>query len=133
MAQGRRLDPAAGRADRRRHAERGGRRAEAAAELLLRLKGYRILARRYRTPRGEIDLIARRGRVIAFVEVKLRASTAAAAASITPTARTRIVAAAQAWLAHHPAHAGHDLRFDAILCTPWRAPRHIADAFGAGP
>ena len=116
----------------RRRAERYGRRAEIAAALLLQLKGYRILARRYRAPGGEIDLIARRGRLVAFVEVKLRATLDTAAESITTHGRGRIVAAAGAWVARNPAVADCDLRFDAVLCAPWRLPRHIADAFDAG-
>ncbi len=115
----------------RRLAERRGRRAETLAGWVLRLKGYRILARRYRTPVGEIDLIARRGRAIAFVEVKQRASLAEAAEAVTPTGRRRIARAASLWLAAHPAAASLDLRFDVIICMPHRLPRHIEHAFDA--
>ncbi len=115
----------------RRRAERRGRRAERLAAWVLRFKGYRILARRYRTPVGEIDLIARRGRRIAFVEVKQRASFAEAAEAVTPAGRRRIVRAASLWLSAHPATAALDLRFDVIICVSGRLPRHIERAFDA--
>jgi putative endonuclease len=115
--------------DDRRAAERRGRRAEALAAWLLRAKGYRILERRFRAPGGEVDLVAGRGRTLAFVEVKARTSRAAAAESVTPQQRRRIAAAAAAWLGRHPAFAGHALRFDAVLVTPRRPPLHIADAW----
>ncbi len=89
--------------------------------------------RRYRTPVGEIDLIARRGRLVAFVEVKQRPSDAEAAEAVTPTGRQRIARAAEAWLAAHPAAADLDLRFDVVVCVPGRLPRHLPAAFdGAG-
>jgi putative endonuclease len=116
----------------RRRAERRGRRAEAVAAWGLRLKGYRILARRYRTPVGEIDLVAGRGRVIAFVEVKSRATLADAAEAVTAAGRRRIARAAAAWLAAHPSAAGRDLRFDVIVAAPRRLPRHLRGVFDAG-
>ncbi len=115
----------------RRSAERRGRRAETLAAWVLRLKGYRILARRYRTPVGEIDLIARRGRLIVFVEVKQRANLAEAVDAVTPATRRRIARAASLWLAVHPAAATLDLRFDVIICVSHRLPRHIRHAFDA--
>ena len=115
----------------RQAAERRGRRAETLAAWFLRLKGYRILARRTRTPLGEIDLIARRGRTIAFVEVKSRASYAEAADAVTPASQRRIARAASLWLAAHPAAAALDLRFDVIICVSGRLPRHISHAFDA--
>lgn len=122
------------RRDDRRVAERRGRRAETLATWVLRLKGYRILARRYRTPVGEIDLIARRGGLIAFVEVKQRDTLAEAAEALTATGRRRIARAASLWLSVHPAAAALDLRFDVIMCVPGRLPRHIRQAFDAdGP
>lgn len=113
----------------RQAAERRGRRAETLAAWLLRGKGYRILDRRFRVGAGEIDLVARRGRTIAFVEVKARASHAAAAEAVSPMQRRRIAAAAHAWLGRHPACAGCDLRFDAVLVAPRRPPRHVPDAW----
>ena len=120
------------RQDNRRQAERRGRRAEAWAAWLLRAKGYRILARRYRTPAGEIDLIARRGRQIVFVEVKQRGDEAAAYAAITPRGRQRIARAAAIWLSQHPAAAAFDRRFDVIVALPRRLPRHHPAVFDDG-
>lgn len=118
----------------RRSAERRGRRAETLAAWVLQLKGYRILARRWRVAAGEIDLIARRGRLIIFVEVKQRPSLAVAAEAVTLAGRRRIARAASAWLAAHPAAAALDLRFDVIICVPGRMPHHIRHAFDAeGP
>ena len=115
----------------RRAAESRGRRAEFLAAWLLRLKGYRVLARRYRTPVGEIDLIVRRGRQVAFVEVKLRDSRDEATLAVTPAARRRIARAAAAWLAANPAAGGLHLRFDVILASPRRWPKHLAGVFDA--
>lgn len=113
----------------RRAAYRRGRRSEWLAVLLLRLKGYRILERGYRTPVGEVDIVARRAGVVVFAEVKRRNSLDAAAESLRPAQRRRIARAAEAFLAQHPEHGGADLRFDAILLTPGRPPRHIPDAW----
>lgn len=117
--------------DARRAAERRGRRAEAIALLYLRAKGYRLLARRYKTPVGEIDLIVARGRAVAFVEVKARSTDVEAAEAATPTGRRRVARAAALWLAKHPDAAERDLRLDVILAVPWRLPRHITGAFDA--
>ena len=112
---------------------RTGLSAEARAAAYLMAKGYRILARRFRTPHGEIDLIARRRNLIAFVEVKARASLDEAAYAVTPRQRSRIIDAAQAWLVAHPEHAELELRFDAMLIAPRRLPRHLIAAFDASP
>lgn len=114
----------------RRRAELRGRRAEAIAAWFLRLKFYRILARRYRTPVGEIDLIARRGRTIIFVEVKQRASEAVGIEAVTARSRRRISRAAALWAAAHPAAAGFDHRFDIVIAVPRRLPRHLIGVFG---
>lgn len=114
----------------RRRAERRGHAAEAFAALLLRLKGYGILARRFRTPVGEIDIVARRGRTIAFVEVKARGTTGAGLEAVTGTGRSRIAAAAQAYLARYPAASRMTLRFDVVVVAPRRWPRHLRGAFG---
>lgn len=103
--------------------------AESRAALLLAAKGYRTLAKRWKTPVGEIDLVMRRGTLIIFVEVKARGSLDAAAESVLPRQRKRIIAAAEAWLAAHPEHAGYDMRFDAVLVAPSRLPQHIISAF----
>lgn len=95
----------------------------------LRLTGYRILDRRARTRGGEIDLVARRGRVLAIVEVKVRPTRAEAAYAIGPQQRRRLLRAAEAYRQKHRSVAGLDLRFDAILIAPWRLPAHIKDAW----
>jgi len=118
-------------ADRRR-AWRRGRTAEGLAVLLLRLKGWRVLARRYRTPVGEIDIIARRGRTLAFVEVKARDGAATAAEAAARRQRGRIERAARWFLAHHPDAAPSEIRFDVVLVAPWRLPLHIAGAWREG-
>ena len=117
----------------RRNAFRRGHRAETAAAWLLRCKGYRIVARRVGTPRGEIDLIARRGRTTAFIEVKERPSRDVALEAVSPRQARRIVAAARWWLAAQPSRttADADWRFDIVVVTPYLLPRHLPNAFGA--
>ncbi|MBV8697637.1 YraN family protein [Bradyrhizobium sp.] len=110
---------------------RTGLSAESRAAAYLMAKGYRILARRFRTPHGEIDLVARRRGLLAFVEVKARATLDEAAFAVTPRQQLRIINAAQAWLAAHPEHAEFELRFDAILIAPRSLPRHLMAAFDA--
>lgn len=117
------------RIDRRRADERAGRAAEAVAALLLRLKGYRILARRFRGVRGEVDLIARKRGILAFVEVKRRADLAAALESVTPRQRARIAAAAEEFVARSPRLVGLSIRFDAVAIGTGRFPRHLKDAW----
>lgn len=111
---------------KRQRAERGGRRAEAIAALWLQLKGWRVLARRARTPVGEVDLVVKRGRTIAFVEVKARANEEEIARSLDEYRLRRVAAAAQA-LAPRYARAGDDLRIDAIFILPRRLPRHLVN------
>ena len=110
-------------------------RAGAFVAALLRLKGYRVLARRFAlrpgTGAGEVDLIARRGRTLAFVEVKTRADLDVAALAILPEQRRRIVRAAEAFLAGRPDLSGLEVRFDAILVAPGRLPRHLPGAWRA--
>jgi putative endonuclease len=110
----------------RQRAERGGRRAEKLAALWLQLKGWKILGRRVRTPVGEVDLVARRGRTVAFVEVKAR-STAEEAGFALDEYRLRRVAAAAEALAHRYAREGDDIRLDAVFVVPRRLPRHMAN------
>jgi len=105
--------------------------AESVAAIFLGAKGYRTIARRWKSPVGEIDLVIKRGRLIVFVEVKARKDFDQAAESVLVRQRRRIVAAAQAWLAAHPEHAGYDMRFDAVLVSPGRMPQHIVSAFEA--
>jgi putative endonuclease len=113
----------------RRAAYGAGRSAEALAAWWLRLKGYRVVARGLRLPVGEIDLVVRRGRVLAFVEVKRRDSLAEAAEAVSPRQRRRIERAALVWLATRPDLAGRSQRFDALLLAPGRLPRHLPDAW----
>jgi len=108
-----------------------GLSAESKASAYLIAKGYRILARRFRTPYGEIDIVARRRGLLAFVEVKARASLEDAAYSVTAKQQQRIIAAAQAWLMAHPEHADMEMRFDAILIAPKHLPKHLMAAFDA--
>jgi putative endonuclease len=110
---------------------RTGLSAEGRAAALLMAKGYRILAKRFRTPHGEIDIVAKRRGLIAFVEVKARASLDEAAFAVTPRQQARIIDAAQGWLVAHPEYADFELRFDAILIAPRHLPRHVLAAFDA--
>jgi putative endonuclease len=112
---------------------RTGLSAETRAVAWLTAKGYRILGRRFRSPYGEIDIVARRRNLIAFVEVKARATLDDAAWAVTPRQQARIINAAQAWLMTHPEHAEFELRFDAMLIAPKRLPRHLLAAFDASP
>ena len=108
-----------------------GLSAESRAAVFLMAKGYRILVKRFRTPYGEIDIVARRRNLLVFVEVKARATLDDAAYAVTPRQQQRIIDAAQAWLMAHPEHANFDLRFDAMLIAPRRLPRHLLAAFDA--
>ena len=131
----RRSDPTPAPAPRpeRQVAFKFGLSAESRAAAYLIAKGYRILAKRFRTPYGEIDLVARKRNLIAFVEVKARASLDEAAYAVTPRQQQRIVNAAQAWLMAHPEHAEFEMRFDAMLIAPRSLPRHLLAAFDASP
>jgi putative endonuclease len=113
----------------RRRAHRFGLRAEAIAALLLRLKGYRILARRFAVAGGEIDLVVKRGTTIAFVEVKGRDELDDAAAAIGAAKRRRVSRAARVWLAQNPWAAGLTWRGDAVFVAPRRLPRHLVAAY----
>ena len=106
-----------------------GLSAESRAAAFLVAKGYRIVARRFRSPVGEVDIVARRRGVLIFVEVKARNTLDGAAESLLPRQQRRIAGAAGAWLAAHPEDAESDIRFDAILIAPGRIPRHIPAAF----
>ncbi|MFL6789877.1 MAG: YraN family protein [Bradyrhizobium sp.] len=110
---------------------RTGLSAESRAAAYLMAKGYRILAKRFRTPCGEIDLVARKRNLLAFIEVKARASLDEAAYAVTPRQQQRIIATAQGWLMAHPEHAEFEMRFDAMLIAPRRWPRHLLAAFDA--
>lgn len=109
----------------RRARERRGRSAEYIAAAALTARGYVILARRVKTPLGEIDLIARRGGHIAFVEVKQRGSFADCEAAITSSLQKRVRDAADMWLAKRPRYQSYAMSFDVVFVVPWRWPRHI--------
>lgn len=113
-------------------AHRRGLGAERLCLWALRLRGYRILAQRYRTPVGEIDLIARRGRTVAAIEVKARADDARAAEAVLRKQRSRIARALEHFLQHRPDLADAALRFDVMLVAPRRWPRHLRGAWRVG-
>ena len=119
-------------AEARRRALRAGATAEWVAAALLMAKGYRLLARRYGGRGGEIDLIVARGDIVAFVEVKARASVEDAMLAITPQKRRLFARAARRWLAANRWAMDRTLRADAVFLAPWRMPRHLADAFPLG-
>jgi putative endonuclease len=112
----------------RQRNERRGRLSELVAAAVLCLKGYRILGRRHRSRVGEIDLIAVRGRRLAFVEVKLRPTMEAAEAAKTAAQAARLARAAEQWVWRHPAYRNHEIGLDALLLAPGRLPRHQPDA-----
>ena len=112
----------------RAEAERRGRKGEGLAAMWLRLHGWRILGRRVKTPRGEIDLVARRGRTVAFVEVKWRKGRDGLETAIDAY-RLRRVAAAAEGIAHRYALPGDTVRIDVLLLAPGRWPRHIVNAW----
>ena len=107
---------------------RRGRFSEWLAAAALLARGYRILARRCRTPYGEIDLIAVRGRRLAFVEVKRRATRLEAEAAVTPRQAGRIARAAEFWVSRNLAFSDHEQGLDVVLVTPGRLPVHVPDA-----
>lgn len=106
-----------------------GRRGERLAVWRLRLAGWRILARDWRSPVGEIDIVALRGKLLLFIEVKARGSIGTAGEAIGARQRGRIREAAGLFLARHPTLAACDIRFDAMLVAPWRWPVHLRDAW----
>lgn len=95
----------------------------------MRLGGYRVVSVRERTPLGEIDIVARRGGILAIVEVKARRDAGAATVALSERQRRRLARAAAAFLARHPELAPLSVRFDVMLVSPWRWPRHLADAW----
>ena len=115
--------------DRRFRAYRKGHRGEWLAALALMLKGYRIVARRHRTKLGEIDLIARRGDMVAIVEVKARATLTQAMDAVGFEAQRRIEGAADLWLSKQPDAARLSIRFDIVAVLPRRWPVHVENAF----
>lgn len=120
--------PASSSANRQR-SEMRGHRAESAALILLRLKGYKLLARRFKSHHGEIDLIMRKGETTAFIEVKARSTHDVATSSVTPTQAKRISAAAGLWMARDANAAAGFCRFDIVAVNAYLWPTHIPNAF----
>lgn len=112
---------------KRQSAEKRGRRAEIAAQILLTLKGYRVLASRVKTHVGEIDLVVLKGGTVVFVEVKARANSCTALGSITGQQQKRIARAAEGFLAHRPELRHYAVRYDAIFTCPGKLPQHVKD------
>lgn len=117
------------RSNPRAQAEKAGRQAERFAAVALQLKGYVIVARRAKNARGEVDLIARRGKVLAFIEVKMRQKATDPAMILTPTQMSRIINGATGWAASRPWTSDCQWRYDFVLVTPWRWPLHLMDAW----
>lgn len=115
-------------AARRRQARGWGLEAEFLARVWLRAGGWRILDHGYSAGGGEIDIVARRGDLVIFVEVKARATRDAALLAIDAAKQRRMAGAARRWIARHPRHAACSFRGDALLLTPWRWPRRVAGA-----
>jgi putative endonuclease len=113
----------------RRTSEEAGRTAELAALWFLRFKGWRLLAHRYKSPVGEVDLVMRKGDVTAFIEVKARGSLDGAVQSVSPRQARRISAAARHFLMQDRAAALQSCRFDIVAVSPYHWPRHIENAF----
>ncbi len=114
---------------KRKRAYRAGNRAEIVAALFLMARGYRILARRYKTPVGEIDLIAVKRARLAFVEVKGRAGIDEALGAVSRRQQQRIKRAASYWLAKQRVPHEGEIGFDVVAIAPWKLPRHQKDAF----
>ncbi len=119
----------AARRERGRRAREGGRAAEALVAVWLMLRGYQILGFRLRTPEGEIDLLARRGSVLALIEVKRRRTLEEAEACVGAVQRDRLLRAAQALSSRRPSLRGLTPRVDLVALAPGRFPRHFRDAF----
>jgi putative endonuclease len=114
--------------EQRRRRYRRGLNAEMAVSAVYMALGHRILGRRFKTPVGEIDLIAVKGRRVAFIEVKRRASVEDAEDAITLTMRRRVRRAADLWLARNPGYQSCDIGFDLVFVVPWRFPIVMRDA-----
>ncbi len=114
--------------NRRERAEKRGRRGEAIAALWLRLHGWRIVGQRLKTPRGEVDLVARRGKTVAFIEVKARTKQGDLATAIDGWRLRRVAAAAEQLLPRYGKGA-ENMRIDVILVAPWRWPHHLVNVW----
>ena len=112
----------------RREAQARGHKAETWAALFLLVKGYRVLERRFKTPVGEIDLIARKGCRIVFAEVKQRATVELCEAAVTAETRRRVRRAASWWMGRHPQYQDFEQSFDLVFVTRRRLPQHLPNA-----
>ena len=112
---------------KRKQAERRGRWAEHYASIWLQMQGYSVLAQRVRLPVGEVDLIARRGPVLAFVEVKQRQTLDVAQNAVPTKSWQRIARAGEAWSQRDPQYQSLDWRYDLIAIAPWALPKHYKD------
>ncbi|MBA4305319.1 MAG: hypothetical protein C0429_01135 [Sphingopyxis sp.] len=109
-------------------AEKRGRRGEAAAAWFLRFRGWRIVGERVKTPRGEVDLIARRGKTVAFVEVKMRSKAGDLATAIDAYRLRRVAAAAEILLPKYGKDT-ENMQIDVILVAPWQWPHHLQNVW----
>ncbi|WP_298964277.1 YraN family protein [uncultured Roseibium sp.] len=116
---------------KRQRAHKRGLAAETWAAWYLRLTGWRILKRRYKTKAGEIDLIAKKRKTVAFIEVKARKTRDAALEAVTPASQRRIAKAARIFVSKHPKAGFFTLRFDVVVVRPWALPERIENAFEA--
>ncbi|MCC6479508.1 MAG: YraN family protein [Sphingomonadaceae bacterium] len=114
--------------NRRERAEKRGRRGEAIAAWWLRLHGWRIVGQRLKTPRGEVDLVARRGKTVAFIEVKARTKQGDLATAIDGWRLRRVAAAAEQLLPRY-GKCAENMRIDVILVAPWRWPHHLVNVW----
>ncbi len=114
---------------KREKAEKCGHFAEMIALMYLRLKGYRLLAQRFKTPQGEVDLIMRRRDVTAFIEVKARGTRDQGVEAVTTTQSRRISAAARFWMARDKISNQNFCRFDIVVVNAYFLPHHIENAF----
>ena len=121
--------PAPDHTARRRKANRRGHWAEIRAVVALLLTGYRILALRYKTSGGEIDIIAKRGGLVVMIEVKARSTFRNCVEAVTPANQRRVHSAAHHWLARQKHGERHSVRFDIVAVVPWRWPRHFKNMF----
>lgn len=122
-------DRQAKRAARGSKAHKQGHRAEGLCCLFLRLKGYKIIVRRYKTHQGEIDIVAKRGQELAFIEVKSRPNYIAASEAVTPHQQNRLCRTATLFHAHYRGYSQCHMRFDIMFVLPWHLPIHIQNAF----
>ncbi len=114
---------------RGRTSDKQGRRAEKLCIFFLRLKGYKIVAHRYKTHQGEIDIVAVRGKSLAFIEVKSRPSPTAGLEAVSPDQQRRMCRTAALFHAHYRGYSQHNMRFDVMVVLPWHLPIHIQNAF----